>query len=220
MVPIIQAARSLGLPVDLVQSEIDRGQLRAAREPVAATSQSDVLAAQAAVLLAKTQAAASRLQSQDFFRRMRDADNAAEADRQARQDADHALAQADRALEQLRRDQAVAEAKVHELRKQLANDDRHFQFMVDRITSLESERQRLSQCLGWLGRLRYRRMLQNPRPQQGHNTPPPGSENHEIDLTDADSDQQTSYPPPEPVGRQSTAPSDALTTVQNVEPLA
>ena len=252
MVPIVQAARSLGVPVDLVKSQVERGQLpairdgngqwlversavdtlatsqglqldlRAGEEPIVIPTQSDVLAAQAAVLLAKTQATAARSQSQDFFRRMRDADESAAADRKARHEADQALAEAERSLQELRSSQAVADAKVQELRSQLAKDDRHFQFMVDRISSLEWERHRLTQCLGWFGRIRFRRMVQNPRATLT-------SDSDQVSLVNVDpeaapsvgsADPNTAYPPPQtrepPVGGN----ADHLATVRSVESLA
>jgi len=120
---------------------------------------SDALAAQAAVLLAKTQATAARFENRGLIRRLRRVNSVAAADRAAREEAAEALAEAQRSLDELRQIHAVAEGKLDELRQQLGNDNRQFQFMVDRIASLENERHRLTQCLGWFGRFRYRRLL-------------------------------------------------------------
>jgi excisionase family DNA binding protein len=233
MLSITQAARFLGVSVDHVRTRIEQGQLpahrdhngrwlvpradvgsidgqglqldlRAGDEPTVLANQTDLLATQAAILLAKTQAAAARLQSQHYFRRMKDATAEAEASRQARVHADRALAEAEETLAHLRRSQAVAEAKIEELQKQLANDDRHFQFMVDRITSLEWERQRLSGALGWFGRLRYRRMVTNPSPAPGYDArdavvatnPSPPSGDIGLDDRPPPPDPSNSVPPP------------------------
>ncbi|MDH3299027.1 MAG: hypothetical protein OES24_00805 [Acidimicrobiia bacterium] len=120
----------------------------------------DALAAQAAVLLAKTQATAARVESRDLLRRLREATATAEADRAARAAAAESLGDLQRELEEARRNKAVAEARAVELTTRLSSEDQQFQFMVDRIKSLEQERDRLNQSLGWLGRLRYRRLVE------------------------------------------------------------
>ena len=249
MISIAQAAQSLGVSAELVGEHIRQGRLQAHRdddgqwhvsrdslgrvaqdtgvqldlrsvgEPVVVPGQSELLAAQAAVLLAKTQASAARFQSQAFFQRMRDATEAAEADRQARELADQALIRAERCLEELRRDQAVAEAKIRELRKRLANDERHFQFMVDRITFLERERQRLSRCLGWLGRFRYRRLVENPSPtQMPAEVPEPSLP---VEMDDRPVGAEPRYPRPQPSSRREEVEINAdLNTVATLNPVA
>jgi len=193
--------------------------LTANHEPSGATASTgryatDALAAQAAVLVAKTQATAARIENQSLFRRLRQANTTAAADRAARQETADALAEAEAALSELRRTQAVAEAKLDELRNQLDHDDRQFQFMVDRISTLETERQRLHQSLGWFGRLKYRRLL-----QQGWGA---GSGGYDLDPPETPSTtSQVGYPPPQPAPPVKADGSDstALATVRTVEAL-
>ncbi len=118
----------------------------------------DALAAQAAVLLARTQATAARVESRDLLRRLREATDAASAARAAHLEVSAALTASEQQLEEIKRRHAVAQAKLAELRKQVGDENRQFQFMVDRINSLEQDRRRLSLSLGWLGKLRYRRL--------------------------------------------------------------
>ena len=125
------------------------------------------------------------------------------------------------------RDQAVAEAKVQELRRQLANDERHFQFMVDRITSLELERQRLTQSLGWLGRMRYQRTAaQNSPTAAVEPTGEPLVATQAEDPNDAPladrTDARRYYPRPVPSPTPAPRPAtmDALATVQNMDAIA
>jgi len=151
---LVPVAKQQGWTLDLaaLQHQLD--------EHALSRYSGDALAAQAAVLLAKTQATAARVESRDLLRRLREATTAAEADRAARAQAAQTLADLQRELEDARRDRAVAEARLTEVRSRLSNDDHQFQFMVDRIKSLEQERHRLSRSLGWFGRFRYRRLVE------------------------------------------------------------
>ncbi len=151
---LVTIARQQGWTLDLaaLQHQLD--------EHALSRYSGDALAAQAAVLLAKTQATAARVESRDLLRRLREAMSAAEADRAARAEAAETLADVQRELEEARRNQAVAEARLTEMRNRLSSDDQQFQFMADRIKNLEQERHRLSRSLGWFGRLRYRRLAE------------------------------------------------------------
>jgi len=132
------------------------------------------------------------------------------------------LAEAETLVQELRRSQAVAESRVQELRNQLAKDDRHFQFMIERISSLEWERHRLTQCLGWLGRIRFRRLVQTPG-----TTATGGSDqvslvnpDPDIDLSDRGPDPHTTYPAPRTRDQTAGGNADHLSTVRSVESLA
>ncbi len=151
----------------------------------------DMMAAQAAVLLAKTQATAARVESRDLLRRLREETARAEADRAARLEAAEALADSEQEMQRVRRHHAVAEARLAELRRQLAGEDQQIQFMIDRINSLEQERFRLSQSLGWLGRLRYRRMISRQLSR-----PTPAAPSAERSSGIAGADQRPAPPPP------------------------
>lgn len=156
---LVTVAKQQGWTLDLaaLQHQLD--------EHALSRYSGDALAAQAAVLLAKTQATAARVESRDLLRRLREATTAAEADRAARAQAAQTLADLQRELEVARRNQAVAEARLTEVQTRVSSDDQQFQFMIDRIKSLEQERQRLSRSLGWLGRYRYRRLVERDLPR-------------------------------------------------------
>lgn len=151
---LVAVAQQQGWTLDLaaLQHQLD--------EHAVSRYSGDVLAAQAALLLAKTQATAARVESRDLLRRLREATATAEADRAARAEVVESLAVLQEELEDARREQAVAEARLAEIQARLSSEDLQFQFMVDRIRSLEQERHRLSRSLGWFGRLRYRRLVE------------------------------------------------------------
>ncbi len=128
----------------------------------------DALAAQAAVLLARTQATAARVESRDLLRRLRETTASAAADRSARREAEESIAGLREQLEAARRDQAVAEAQLTELRARLNGEGQQLHFMVDRINNLEEERRQLTRSLGWFGRFRYRRLVER---EQFESTP-------------------------------------------------
>jgi hypothetical protein len=194
LVQIAQAARSLGVPADLLETKAELGAVPEAirsdtswmipakalahiaeregwtldltgAEPRAvagndrATTES--LAAQTAVMLAKTQASAARVESQDLLRRLRVAQQTAEADRAEATLARDELAAAEKELAQLQRAKAVAEAKAEELRRFLEREQAQFRFMSERVAALEQERDQLLASLGWIGRRRYRQIVES-----------------------------------------------------------
>ncbi len=164
---LVAIAKQQGWTLDLaaLQQQLDEQSL--------SRYSGDALAAQAAVLLAKTQATAARVESRDLLRRLREATTTAAADRAARVEATRTAAKLERELEEARRSHAVAEAKLTELRTRLSSDDQQFQFMVDRIKSLEQERHRLTRSLGWFGRLRYRRLVEQDLARPPDSAAPP-----------------------------------------------
>lgn len=194
LVQIAQAARSLGVPADLLETKAELGAVpEAVRsdttwmipatalagiadregwtldltgvEPRAVAGNdrttTETLAAQAAVMLAKTQASAARVESQDLLRRLRIAQQSAEADRADSKRAREELASVEQELAQLQRAKAVAEAKAEELRRFLEREQTQFRFMSERVAALEQERDQLLASLGWLGRKRYRRIVES-----------------------------------------------------------
>ena len=192
LVQIAQAARSLGVPTDLLETKAELGAVpEAVRsdttwmipatalasiadregwaldltgvEPRVAGDRTttETLAAQAAVMLAKTQASAARVESQDLLRRLRIAQQSAEADRADSKRAREELTAAEQELAQVQRAKAVAEAKAEELRRFLDREQTQFRFMSERVAALEQERDQLLASLGWLGRKRYRRIVES-----------------------------------------------------------
>lgn len=194
LVQIAQAARSLGVPADLLETKAELGAVPEAvrsdstwmiparalariakregwtldltgSEPRATSGNdratTETLAAQAAIMLAKTQASAARVESQDLLRRLRIAQQAADADRADADRARDELAATERELAQLQRAKAVAEAQAEELRRFLEREQTQFRFMGERVAALEQERDQLLASLGWLGRRRYRQIVES-----------------------------------------------------------
>jgi hypothetical protein len=194
LVQIAQAARSLGVPADLLETKAELGAVPEAIRsdtswmiPATALAHiaeregwtldltgaeprtvggndratTETLAAQTAVMLAKTQASAARVESQDLLRRLRVAQQAAEADRAEATLARDELAAAEKELAQLQRAKAVAEAKAEELRRFLEREQAQFRFMSERVAALEQERDQLLASLGWIGRRRYRQIVES-----------------------------------------------------------
>lgn len=196
---LVTIARQQGWTLDLaaLQHQLD--------EHALSRYSGDALAAQAAVLLAKTQATAARVESRDLLRRLREATTAAAADRAARAEATETLADLRRELEEVRRNHAVAEARLTEIRSRVTSDDQQLQFMADRIKSLDEERHRLNRSLGWFGRLRYRRMVDRDLSRQPTQPEVPAADQQPAGATDQPLREPQPGDEPRPSHRTSTA---------------
>jgi hypothetical protein len=118
---------------------------------------SETLAAHAAVVLAKTQATAARAQAQEMNRRLLRASEDLDVERSEREQATAALTAARAAEAELDKQRAVAEARMEEVRQQLAQERSQRSFLTQRIGVLERERDQLQASLSWIGRWRLRR---------------------------------------------------------------
>lgn len=146
----------------------DRPKVPQPVQPVDRRRPDETLAGQSAVLLAKTQATAAWVQSETLWRQVKDmerqmADERGEAERTSAE-----LDSLRRELESERHERTAAQAASDELRRYLDQQQSHLGFLRDRIVSMESERDLQQSCLGWMGRRRFRRLLQqrweaNPR---------------------------------------------------------
>ena len=155
---LMTIARRQGWPVEMavLQRELDDDSI--SRFP------GDVLAAQAAVLLARTQATAARVESRSLLQRLRETTATAEADRVARRKAAESVTGLRAELEAARREAAVAEARLAEIQARLSSEEGQLEHLVGRIAELEQERARLTRSLGWLGRRRYELLADQQRP--------------------------------------------------------
>ncbi len=118
------------------------------------------LAGDNAVLLAKTQATAAWVQSETLWRQMKEMERDLVEERDQAQRVTSELASLRRELEAERQERTTAQAASDELRRYLDQQQGHLGFLRDRIVSMESERDIQQSCLGWMGRRRFRRLLQ------------------------------------------------------------
>ncbi len=118
------------------------------------------LAGDNAILLAKTQATAAWVQSETMWRQMKTMEQSLVDERGEAERAASELAALRRELEAERHERTAAQAASDELRRYLDQQQSHLGFLRDRIVSMESERDIQQSCLGWLGRRRFRRLLQ------------------------------------------------------------
>ncbi len=113
-----------------------------------------------AVLLAKTQATAAWVQSETLWRQMKELEHDLAAERDQAERVASELSALRRELEVERHERVTAQAASNELRQYLDQQQGHLGFLRDRIVSMESERDIQQSCLGWFGRRRFRRLLQ------------------------------------------------------------
>lgn len=118
------------------------------------------LAGDNAVLLAKTQATAAWVQSETMWRQMKQMEQSLVDERDEAERVASELTALRRELEAERHERTAAQAASDELRRYLDQQQSHLGFLRDRIVSMESERDIQQSCLGWLGRRRFRRLLQ------------------------------------------------------------
>ncbi|MGI9611953.1 MAG: hypothetical protein ACR2QO_03515 [Acidimicrobiales bacterium] len=114
----------------------------------------ETLAANAAVVLAKTQATAARAESRDLNQRAQGLAADLDAERTARDEAEQQLIAARREQALIERDRAVAEARADEVRKQLEQERVERSILLTRIIELEAERDDAVGALGWWSRRR------------------------------------------------------------------
>ena len=114
----------------------------------------ETLAANAAVVLAKTQATAARAESRDLSHRVRTLEADLDAEQAARADAEEQLIEARREQALIERDRAVAEARADEVRKQIEQERVERSILLTRIVELENERDEALSALGWWARRR------------------------------------------------------------------
>lgn len=115
---------------------------------------SETLAAHAAVVLAKTQAAAARAEAQELSSRYRRASEDLDAERAERERVTTDLTRSEQSRGHLDKQLAVSEARSEEIRAQLEHERSQRTFLTQRIGMLEQERDDLYASLGWLGRRR------------------------------------------------------------------
>ncbi len=120
----------------------------------------DTVAAHAAVVLAKTQAAAARAEASDLGRRVRRLRADLETERERRAQLEAQLAAASRAQAILERDRAVAEARADELRRQVEQERLERSMLADRLGALEADREEAITSMDRWSRRRYERRQQ------------------------------------------------------------
>lgn len=152
-----------GWPLDLTAGQPNR-------HPTAIPEQLDryineTMAAHAAVVLAKTQAAAARAEARDLAQRVRQLGDDLDVERAERERATAALATAEKAQAILERDKAVAEARADEVRKQVEHERIERSLLVSRIGALEADREEALTSMGWFSRRRYERRRSRPKPR-------------------------------------------------------
>jgi chromosome segregation ATPase len=114
-------------------------------------------AANAAVVLAKTQATAARAEARDLARRLRQTDDELGCERAERERVARELSEVARAQAVLERDLAVAEARADELRRQLEQERVERSLLSGRIGVVEADREEAVAAMGWWSRRRYHR---------------------------------------------------------------
>jgi hypothetical protein len=115
----------------------------------------ETLAANAAVVLAKTQATAARAESRDLNHRVQSLAADLDAECVARDEAELQLQEARREQALVERDRAVAEARADEVRKQLEQERVERSILLTRVVELEAERDDAIAALGWWSRRRF-----------------------------------------------------------------
>lgn len=117
----------------------------------------DTMAAHAAVVLAKTQAAAARAESRDLAHQVNELSEELELERTERERLAAALLDAEKTQAVLERDRAVAEARADELRSQIEQERIERSLLAGRIGVLEADREEAITAMGWWSRRRYDR---------------------------------------------------------------
>lgn len=117
----------------------------------------ETMAANAAVVLAKTQATAARAEARDLAEAVRQLQEEIELERSHREEADALLSAAEKDQALLERDRAVAEARAEEVRLQVEQERVERSVLLARIARLEAERDEAVASLGWWSRRRYLR---------------------------------------------------------------
>ena len=115
----------------------------------------ETLAANAAVVLAKTQATAARAESRDLNQRVQTLAADLDAERAARDEAEQLLTASRKEQALVERDRAVADARADEVRKQLEQERVERAILLTRIAELEAERDDAIAALGWWSRRRF-----------------------------------------------------------------
>lgn len=148
------AARE-GWPLDL-RSESDLERLSRVPEQLDRYI-NETMAAHAAVVLAKTQAAAARAEARDLAKRTRELAEDLEAERIETDRLQAILTASERAQAILERDKAVAEARSDEVRKQVEQERIERSLLAKRVGELEADREEAMASMGWWSRRRYDR---------------------------------------------------------------
>ena len=131
----------------------------------------DTMAAHAAVVLAKTQAAAARAEARDLGQQVSLLSDDLATEQDARERLAETLSEAEKAQAILERDRAVAEARADELRRQLEQERVERSLLSARIGVLEADREEAITSMGWWSRRRYDRSRARSKgtPQSGWN---------------------------------------------------
>ncbi len=118
---------------------------------------SETMAAHAAVVLAKTQAAAAQAAADDLSRELRVAQQDLDAEMAERERSVHELSETKQEVVRLEKDLAVSNARVREVRDQVEYERAERIRMTDQVIRLERERDVLWASVGWWGRHRMQR---------------------------------------------------------------
>lgn len=118
---------------------------------------SETMAAHAAVVLAKTQAAAARAEGRELNRKLVRLEDEMDDRGRELQHMDDELASANRELIRLDKELAVSEARSGEIRDQLDLVRHERRHLLDRLEAVERDRSQLDAAIGWFGRQRLKR---------------------------------------------------------------
>ena len=125
----------------------------------------ETMAAHAAVVLAKTQAAAARAEVADLDRRLAQATTALDRERSETARLRAQMSAAERSQAVLERDRAVAEARADELRRQVEQERIERSMLAERIGALEADREEAISAMSRRSRKRYeQRRSRMPKP--------------------------------------------------------
>jgi len=130
----------------------------------------ETMAAHAAVVLAKTQAAAARAEARDLAGRVQSWHRDLELERAEHGRTAIALSTAEKAQAILERDRAVAEARADELRQQIKQERAERSLLVSRIGILEAEREEAIASMDWLSKKRYTKGRAQSKPPPAPST--------------------------------------------------
>ncbi len=117
---------------------------------------SETLAAHAAVVLAKTQAAAARAEARELALRLQEASERLQHEREARESSDEALLDAEEEVRQLSMEREIALARLEEIRGELDYERSRSAHLHKQVNQLYGEHNELIASLGWFGRRRLR----------------------------------------------------------------
>lgn len=120
----------------------------------------ETMAAHAAVVLAKTQAAAARAEARDLAIRLQSVADELATARTEVDELRRDLAESERARAILERDQAVAEARVEEVRAQIDQERLERTVLANRLGELETDHDDALASMDWISRRRF----ENRRP--------------------------------------------------------